>query len=51
MKYIPWKHYREFVKDLKKIYQATNLDIAEHQLTELEKMGKKISCGNPELEK
>ncbi len=42
MKYIPWKHYREFVKDLKKIYQATTLDIAEHQLTELEKKwGKK----------
>jgi len=42
MKYIPWKHYREFVKDLKKIYQATTLDIAEHQLTELDKKwGKK----------
>ena len=37
MKYIPWKHYREFIKDLKKIYQATTLDIAEHQLTELGK--------------
>jgi len=41
MKYIPWKHYREFVKDLKKIYQATTLDIAEHQLTELEKKWEK----------
>jgi len=37
MKYIPWKHYREFIADLKKIYQANTLDIAEHQLSELEK--------------
>jgi len=28
MKYIPWKHYREFIADLKKIYQANTLDIA-----------------------
>lgn len=37
MKYIPWKHYRAFIADLKKIYQASTLDIAEHQLSELEK--------------
>lgn len=37
MKYIPWKHYRVFIADLKKIYQASTLDIAEHQLSELEK--------------
>jgi len=37
MKYIPWKHYRAFVADLKKIYQASTFDIAEHQLSELEK--------------
>jgi len=37
MKYLPWKHYRAFIADLKKIYQATTLDIAEHQLSELEK--------------
>jgi transposase-like protein len=37
MKYIPWKYYKEFMKDLKKVYQATNLEQAEYQLDELDK--------------
>jgi putative transposase len=42
MKYIPWKDYREFMKDLKEVYQAGTLDLAEHYLDELEqKWGKK----------
>jgi transposase-like protein len=36
MKYIPWKHYKEFMKDLKTVYQATNIDLAENQLNELD---------------
>lgn len=41
MKYIPRKHYRAFVADLKKIYQASTIDIAEYQLSELDnKWGK-----------
>jgi len=41
IKYIPWKHYREFVKDLKLIYKASSLEIAEHNLDLLEtKWGK-----------
>jgi putative transposase len=42
MKYIPWKDYREFMKDLKEVYQAGTLELAEHHLDELEqKWGKK----------
>jgi putative transposase len=42
MKYIPWKDYREFMKDLKEVYQAGTLELAEHYLNELEqKWGKK----------
>jgi putative transposase len=42
MKYIPWKDYREFMKDLKEVYQAGTLELAEHYLDELEqKWGKK----------
>ena len=37
MKYIPWKHYKEFMKDLKKVYQAASIELAEHQLDELDK--------------
>jgi putative transposase len=37
MKYIPSKHYKEFIKDLKRVYQAANLEQAEHQLNELDK--------------
>lgn len=41
MKYIPWKHYREFIKDLKKVYKASTLELAEHHLEQLEeKWGK-----------
>lgn len=41
MKYVPKKHYRAFVADLKKIYQASTIDIAEYQLSELDnKWGK-----------
>ena len=36
-KYIPYKHYKEFMKDLKRVYQAANLEQAEHQLNELDK--------------
>lgn len=37
MKYIPWKHYREFIKDLKTVYRASSLELAEHNLDLLEK--------------
>jgi transposase-like protein len=35
MKYIPTKHTKEFVKDLKKIYGANTLELAEHNLDKL----------------
>jgi putative transposase len=42
MKYIPWKDYRVFMKDLKEVYQAGTIELAEHHLNELEqKWGKK----------
>ena len=37
MKYIPWKHYREFVRDLKQVYKASSLELAEHNLDLLDK--------------
>ena len=41
IKYIPWKHSREFLKDLKQVYKASNLELAEHNLDLLEnKWGK-----------
>jgi putative transposase len=41
IKYIPWKHYREFIKDLKDIYKASTIELAEHNLDLLEnKWGK-----------
>lgn len=41
IKYIPWKHYREFLKDLKPVYKASSLELAEHNLDMLEqKWGK-----------
>lgn len=41
LKYIPWKHYKEFVQDLKNIYKASTLELAEHNLDLLEeKWGK-----------
>jgi len=42
MKYIPWKNYKEFMKDLKKVYQAGTLELAEYYLDELDqKWGEK----------
>jgi transposase-like protein len=37
MKYIPWRHYREFVRDLKQVYKASSLELAEHNLDLLDK--------------
>ena len=36
LKYIPWKNYREFLKDLKQVYKASSLELAEHNLDNLE---------------
>lgn len=42
LKYVPWKHYREFVKDLKQVYRASSLELAEYNLNVLEeKWGQK----------
>lgn len=42
MKYVNWKHYREFIRDLKEVYKASTLELAEHNLDLLEeKWGKK----------
>jgi transposase-like protein len=35
MKYIPWKDYRAFMKDLKEVYRAATLELAEFNLDEL----------------
>jgi transposase-like protein len=32
MKFIPWKHYRECIRDLKSVYKASSLELAEHNL-------------------
>ncbi len=41
MKYIPWRNYREFMKDLKEVYKASTLELAEYNLDKLEeKWGK-----------
>ena len=41
MKYIPWCNYREFMKDLKEVYKASTLELAEYNLDKLqEKWGK-----------
>lgn len=41
LKYIPWNNHREFIKDLKEVYQASALEAAVHQLDQLEvKWGK-----------
>jgi putative transposase len=41
IKYIPWKNSREFLKDLKQVYKASSLELAEHNLDILEeKWGK-----------
>jgi len=36
LKYIPWKDQREFMGDLKAVYKASTLELAEHHLDELE---------------
>jgi putative transposase len=42
MKYIPWKDYRAFIKDLKAVYQAETIELAEYYLDEFEqKWGRK----------
>lgn len=42
LKHIPHKHYKEFVADLKTVYQAISLEISERQLEKLdEKWGNK----------
>ncbi len=32
LKYVTWKNQREFMKDLKEVYKATNIEVAEHNL-------------------
>ena len=39
MKYIPWRNYREFMKDLKEVYKASTLELAEHTWINLKKNG------------
>ena len=42
MKYIPWNNQREFLKELKLVYRANSLEVALHQLDQMEKKwGKK----------
>jgi putative transposase len=36
MKYLPKKHYSEFSKEIKKVYKASTLELAEYNLNELE---------------
>lgn len=36
LKYIPWKNQREFMKDLKQVYKANTIEIAQHNLDLLE---------------
>jgi transposase-like protein len=44
LKYIPWKNSREFLKDLKQVYKASSLELAEYNLDNLEeKWGKQYS--------
>lgn len=41
MKYIPWKHQREFMRELKQVYRASNIELARHNLDMMEeKWGK-----------
>ena len=42
LKYVPWKNYREFLQDLKRVYRASTKENAEHELDIFEeKWGKK----------
>jgi transposase-like protein len=36
LKYIPWKNQREFMKDLKQVYKANTIEIAQHNMDLLE---------------
>lgn len=36
LKYVNWRHKKEFVKDLKEVYKAINKETAENQLDKLE---------------
>lgn len=36
LRYVSYKHSREFMADLKKVYRSTNHETAEHELTTLE---------------
>ena len=36
VKYLSWKDYKPFLSDIKKVYRATTLDLAEQKLDELE---------------
>jgi putative transposase len=41
LKFVPWKNYKKVLADLKSVYQATSLDLAEHNLDVFEqKWGK-----------
>ncbi len=41
LRYIPWKNQREFMRDLKAVYKASTIELAEHNLDKLEeKWGK-----------
>jgi transposase-like protein len=42
LKYIPWKNQKDFMKDLKQVYKASTLELAEHHLDELEKKWGKL---------
>ena len=41
MKYVPRKHYKEFINDLKQVYKASSLELAEHNLDILEEKWEK----------
>jgi putative transposase len=42
LKYVPWNHQREFIKELKLVYKASSVEFALHQLDQMEKKwGKK----------
>ena len=42
LKYIPWNKHREFLKELKLVYKANSMEVALHQLDQMEKKwGKK----------
>ena len=43
LKYIPWKYQREFISELKGVYRANSIELARHNLDQMEqKWGKKF---------